>query len=51
MSETAENQTLASFFEELINRSFKQRLGLTDAEITAYVSDLLTQFIRCETSA
>lgn len=44
----SQNQVLGSFFEELINRSFKQRLGLTDSEITSYVSDLLTQFNHTE---
>ena len=43
-----EDSILGNFFEELINRSFKQRLGLTDSEITSYVSDLLTQFNRTE---
>jgi hypothetical protein len=41
-------EPLAGFFEELIARSFKQRLGLVDSEITMYVSDLLTQFNRTE---
>lgn len=44
----ARNETLGNFFEELIDRSFKQRLGLVDAEIISYVSDLLTQFNRTE---
>ena len=43
-----ESQTLGNFFEELITRSFHQRLGLVDSEITSYVSDLLTQFNRTE---
>ncbi len=43
-----QSDTLACFFEELIDRSFKQRLGLVDSEITSYVSDLLTQFNRSE---
>jgi len=44
-----EGRTLADFFGELINRNFKQRLGLTDSQITSYVADLLTQFNRTET--
>src|ERR1019366_910037 len=43
-----ESQALGNFFEELITRSFKQRLGLIDSEVTSYVSDLLTQFNRTE---
>lgn len=42
------NEMLGNFFSELIDRSFKQRLGLMDSEITSYVSDLLTQFNRTE---
>jgi len=44
----AQNATLSNFFEDLIARSFKLRLGLVDAEINAYVSDLLTQFNKAE---
>ncbi len=43
-----QSETLRNFFDELIERSFKQRLGLVDAEVTSYVSDLLTQFNRTE---
>ncbi len=42
------NGPLSKFFEELIGRSFKQRLGLVDSEVTSYVSELLTQFNRTE---
>ena len=45
----AENRSLSKFFEELISRSFRQRLGLTDSEITSYVTDLLTQFNQTDT--
>ncbi len=40
--------TLGNFFDEVIDRNFKERLGLNDSEITAYVSDLLMQFNRTE---
>ncbi len=37
-------QTLKELFEELVDRSFEETLKISDSEITAYVSDLLTQF-------
>jgi hypothetical protein len=43
-----ESEALRTFFEELITRSFRERLGLIDSQITAYVSDLLTQFNQTE---
>jgi hypothetical protein len=44
----AQSQMLERFFGELIERNFKERLGLMDSEITAYVSDLLAQFNRSD---
>ncbi len=43
-----ENESMGEFFGELINRCFRQKLGLIDSEITEYVSDLLIQFNRTE---
>jgi hypothetical protein len=43
-----QGETLGDFFDELIDRNFTKRLGLGDAEIRAYVSDLLTQFNKTE---
>lgn len=42
------NQTLRDLFGELVSRTFGEALRLTDSEITAYVTDLLTQFNRME---
>ena len=41
-------QTLQELFAELVDRSFGETLRISDSEITAYVSELLTQFCRVE---
>ena len=42
------SQALSQLFEELVDRNFGQTLGISDSEVTAYVSDMLTQFSRIE---
>jgi hypothetical protein len=44
----SQDLVLSKFFEEVVSRNFGDRLGLVDADITAYISDLLTQFNRTE---
>ena len=41
-------QALRSLFQELVKRNFQQPLRIADSEITAYISDLLTEFSRIE---
>ncbi|MBI4443973.1 MAG: hypothetical protein HY649_11455, partial [Acidobacteria bacterium] len=40
--------TLQALFEELVSRNFRTPLRITDAEIIAYVSELLADFSRAE---
>ena len=40
--------TLRALFEELVSRNFRTPLRITDAEIIAYVSELLADFSRAE---
>ena len=41
-------QALRTLLRELVRRNFLQPLGITDSEITSYVSDLLAEFSRTE---
>ncbi|MBI4458491.1 MAG: hypothetical protein HY648_00355 [Acidobacteria bacterium] len=41
-------RTLKTLFEELIRKNFHEFLKLSDAEITTYLAELLTQFSRTE---